>query len=114
MYINIVDFSSAYCGTNQLLNFYYVLLSVLGVICVKFFPVQDQTDVGQLDHVFACAHCDLDSNHTRNKKPKLPVLVKTNKNKNSRVISNCFVLNITLNLILGKGAKNLIGRKHDV
>ena len=71
-------------------------------------------DVGQPDPVFACAHCNLDCNHTRNKKTKIPVLVKKNKNKNSRVISNCFVLNITLNLFPGNGTKNLIGRKRGV
>ena len=38
-------------------------------------------------------------NHTQNNNTKLPALVITNKNKkNSRVISNCFILYINLNL----------------
>ena len=79
-----------------------------------FFPAQDQANVGQPDPVFACAHCNLDYNHTRNKKAKLPALVKQNKNKNSRVISNYLVVNINTKLIPGNGAKNLVGQKCDV
>ena len=92
-----------------------MLFSVLVIIGVKFFPAQDQTDVIQPDPVFACTHCNLDYNHTRNRKTKLLALVKQNKkNKNSKVISNCLVVNINTKLVPDNDAKNLIGRKRDM
>ena len=90
------------------------MFSILGVFCVKFFLVQDQTDVGQSDPVIACAHCNLDCNHTPNKKTKLLALVKTKKNKNSGVISNCFMSLYHTKLVPDNGTKNLIGRERDV
>ena len=69
--------------------------------------------VGQPDPVFACTHYNLHCNHTRNRKTKLPAIVK-NKNKNSRVISNCLVVNINTKLLPGNDSKKLIGRKRDI
>ena len=54
-----------------LLDFFDVLLFVLYVIDVRFFPVQDQTEVVQLDPVFACAHNNLHCNHMHKRKEQI-------------------------------------------
>ena len=63
-----------HCST-WLLDFYVALLFVLCIKGVRFFPVQDQTDVVQLDPGFAYTYGNLNYNHTQNAKTKLQALV---------------------------------------
>ena len=101
-----------------------MLLFVLCVISVRFFLVQDRTEVVQLNPVFTYTHNNLHCNHTNNHKNQFTsTCITKNKNKIlyiyiyiyiSRIISNYAVVNINTKLLIDNGTKNLIGVFYDV
>ena len=103
-----------------------MLLFVLCVIGVRFFLVQDRTEVVQLNPVFAYTHNNLHCNHTNNHKNQFTSTCITKNKKKiiyiyiyiyiyiSRIISNYAIVNINTKLLLDNDTKNLIGVFCDV